>query len=253
MAEALPDPRQDADPRAGRRGRQPEARRNDRAVLDAAREVFAVHGPDASVAQVAAQAGVGMGSLYRRYPTKEALLQHLCQSSMDQQVAAAGRALARGRDPWEALAAFVTECVGFRAGVLSAVAGTIAVTEQMRATAGKAHDLLERLVRRARRAGALRRDAGSVDLHQLIELFSRRPPGDPIAYERLLAVALDGLRAPGFTPLPGPAPDWRAHAARWSDHRVIPTTGLLSGVPPTDPRKTELPKPKMPPSEATSQ
>src|SRR3981081_2261838 len=99
-----------ADPRAGRRGRQAGPRRTDRAVLDAAREVFAVHGPDASVAQVAARAGVGMGSLYRRYPTKEALLQHLCRASMDQQVAAAEEALQGGRDPWEALADFVREC-----------------------------------------------------------------------------------------------------------------------------------------------
>ncbi len=205
-----------ADPRGGKRGRQAEARRNDRAVLDAAREVFTAHGPEASVAQVAALAGVGMGSLYRRYPTKEALLQHLCRASMDQQVSAAQEALARRGDPWEALAGFVRACVAFRAGVLSAVAGTIPVTDDMRATAGHAHDLVERLVRRAKRAGAFRRDAGSVDVHHLIELFSRRPSGDAIAYERLLTVALDGLRAPGPDPLPGPVPDWHTEVRRWS-------------------------------------
>ncbi len=209
-------PGRQGDPRAGRRGRQAEARRNDRAVLDAAREVFAVHGPDASVAQVAAQAGVGMGTLYRRYPTKEALLQHLCQASMDQQVVAAEEALARGTEPWEALAGFVMDCVGFRAGVLSAVAGMIGVTEEMRETAGHAHDLLEQLVRRAKRAGVLRRDAGSVDIHELIELFSRRPAGDTLAHERLLAIALEGLRAPGSNALPGPVPDWQAYVRRWS-------------------------------------
>jgi AcrR family transcriptional regulator len=206
----------DTDPRARTRGRQAEARRNDRAVLDAAREVFAVHGPDASVAQVAAQAAVGMGSLYRRYPSKEALLQYLCQASMDQQVAAAEASLEPGRDPWEALAGFVRECVGFRAGVLSAVAGRIAVTEEMRATARHAHDLLEQLVDRAKRAGALRGDAGSVDIHELIELFSRRPAGNTLAHERLLAVALDGLRSPGPEALPGPATDWQAYVRRWS-------------------------------------
>jgi AcrR family transcriptional regulator len=208
--------REAEDPRAGRRGRQPEARRNDRAVLDAAREVFAVYGPGASVAQVAAQARVGIGTLYRRYPTKEALLQHLCQASMDQQVVAAEAALARGADPWEALAGFVRECAGFRAGVLSAVAGTIGVTEEMRETARRAHDLLERLAGRAREAGALRRDAGSVDIHELIELFSRRPAGGTLAYERLLTVALDGLRAPGTEVLPGPPPDWQSYVHRWS-------------------------------------
>jgi AcrR family transcriptional regulator len=205
------------DPPASTRGRQAEARRNDRAVLDAAREVFAVHGPDASVAQVAAQAGVGMGSLYRRYPTKEALLQHLCRSSMLQQVTAAEEALEPGRDPWEALTGFVRECVGFRAGVLSAVAGRIAVTGEMQGIARHAHDLLEQLVHRARQAGALRGDASSVDIHEFIELFSRRPAGDTLAHERLLAMALDGLRAPGSEPLPGPAPDWHSYVRRWSE------------------------------------
>jgi AcrR family transcriptional regulator len=199
-----------------KRGRQAEARRNDRAVLDAAREVFAVHGPDASVAQVAAQAGVGIGSLYRRYATKDALLQHLCQASMDQQVAAAEEALQPGRNPWEALTNFVRECVEFRAGVLSAVAGTIPVTEEMKATAGKVHDLLERLVRRAKRAGTFRRDAGSVDVHQLIEVFSRRPAGDAIGHKRLLAIALDGLRARGSPTLPSPAPGWHDYVRRWT-------------------------------------
>ena len=207
-----------ADPPAPTRGRQAEARRNDRAVLDAAREVFAVHGPDASVAQVAAQAGVGMGSLYRRYPTKEALLQHLCRTSMLQQVTVAEQALEPGRDPWEALEGFVRECVGFRAGVLSAVAGRIGVTEEMRAIARHAHELLEHLVRRAKRAGALRGDATSIDIHELIELFSRRPTSNTLAHERLLAVALAGLRSPGFEALPEPAPDWQAYAGRWSGH-----------------------------------
>jgi AcrR family transcriptional regulator len=159
-----------------------------------------------------------MGSLYRRYPTKEALLQHLCRASMLQQVRAAEEALAPGGDPWEALAGFVRECVGFRAGVLSAVAGRIAVTEEMRAIARHAHDLLEQLVQGAKRAGALREDASSVDIHELIELFSRRPAGNTLAHERLLAMALDGLRSPGFEALPEPVPDWQSYVRRWSGH-----------------------------------
>ena len=60
----------------------------------------------------------------------------------------AEEALKPGRDPWEQLAGFIRDCVSFRAGVLSAVAGTIPVTDEMKATAGRAHDLLERVVRR---------------------------------------------------------------------------------------------------------
>jgi AcrR family transcriptional regulator len=206
-----------------RRGRQAEARRNDRAVLDAARVVFAVHGPDAPVSAVAAEAGVGMGSLYRRYASKEELLQSLCQASMEQQIAAAGAALAGSDGPWDALAGFIRACVSFRAGVFSSVAGTIPVTAEMSATARHAHELLERLVVQASRAGSLRQDVSSVDIYQLIELFSRRRPDDEGAYQRLLAIALDGLRAPGREPsglmettlLPGSTPTWESYARRW--------------------------------------
>src|SRR5258708_22417229 len=92
------------------RGRQAEARRNDKALLDAARLVFAVYGPEAAVSAVAAQAGVGMGSLYRRYTTKEVLLQELCQESLAQQIAAAEASLASAEEPWDALAGFIRAC-----------------------------------------------------------------------------------------------------------------------------------------------
>src|SRR5260370_13412896 len=117
------------------RGRQAEARRNDQAVLDAARLVFAIHGPEAAVSAVAAEAGVGMGSLYRRYASKEELLQQLCQESLAQQIAAAEAALAGSDEPWDALAGFILACVSFRAGAFSVIAGTIPLTPEMRAAA----------------------------------------------------------------------------------------------------------------------
>jgi AcrR family transcriptional regulator len=200
----------------GRRGRQAEARRNDQAVLEAARLVFAVHGPDAPVSAVAAEAGVGMGSLYRRYASKDALLQHLCQASIEQQVAAAEASLDSDDGPWEALAGFIVACVSFRAGVFASIAGTIPVTPEMEATAQHAHELLDRLVGRALRAGVLRQDVGSVDVSQLIELFSRRRPDDDGVHRRVLAIALDGLRAPGRAPLPGSPPAWDWYVRRWA-------------------------------------
>jgi AcrR family transcriptional regulator len=197
------------------RGRQAEARRNDRALLDAARRVFAVYGPGATVRDVAAEAGIGMGSLYRRYAGKEVLLQQLCRDSLAQQIAAAEHALGSGMDPWSALACFIRACVSFRAGAFSAIAGTIPVTPEMQSTAQHAHELLERLVSRAQQAGAVRQDAGSVDIHRLIELFSRRGTDDD-GYQRLLALALDGLRAVDREPLPGSPPTWQAHARCWT-------------------------------------
>ena len=198
------------------RGRQAEARRNDRVVLDAARLVFAVHGPEAPMSAVAEAAGVGMGSLYRRFASKAEMVQHLCEVSLAQQVSAAENALAGSGGPWQALAGFIGECVSFRAGVFASMAGTIPVTPAMTASAQRAHALLERLVMAAHEAGALRADAGPVDVHYLIGLFSRRPPDDDQAYARLLGIALDGLRAAGGRPLPGSPPDWAGYARRWA-------------------------------------
>jgi len=199
------------------RGRQAEALENDRAVLDAARRVFAVHGPDAPVAAVAAEAGVGIGSLYRRYPSKEALLEYVCLESMRQQEAAAQRGL-DVEDPWEGLASFVRDCVSFRAGVFGAtVAGALETTDELRATAKRANDRVTRLVSRARDAGALRPGVTAVDLLLLIELFSRRRLDDGGAHQRLLAIALDGLSAhPTPTAdLPVPPIPWKAYLSRW--------------------------------------
>jgi AcrR family transcriptional regulator len=185
-------------------------------VLDAARLVFAVHGPDAPMSAVAQAAGVGMGSLYRRFPSKVEMVQYLCEVSLAQQVSAAETALAGRAGPWDALAGFIGECVSFRAGVFSSLAGAMPVTAVMTQSAQRAHTLLETLVAAAHEAGALRADAGPVDVHYLIGLFSRRPPGDEEAYARLLRIALDGLRAAGSRPLPGSPPDWATYARRWA-------------------------------------
>ena len=64
-------------------GRQAEASRNDERVLAAARTVLTA-APDAPMAEIARRAGVGIGTLYRRYPSKEALVQHLCLDGMRQ-------------------------------------------------------------------------------------------------------------------------------------------------------------------------
>jgi len=199
-----------------KRGRQVEARRNDQAVLDAARLVFAVHGPDAAVSAVAREAGIGMGSLYRRYASKEELLRTLCRQSLAEQLVAAETALGSGDEPWDALTGFIRACVSFRAGAFTPLAGTIPVTAEMTTTARCVHESLELLVSRAHEAGALRPDVAGVDLHQLIELFSRRRPDDGGAYQRLLAIALDGLRAPGAAPLPCSPSTWEALARQWT-------------------------------------
>ncbi|NRQ35435.1 TetR/AcrR family transcriptional regulator [Nonomuraea sp. NN258] len=189
-------------------------------MLEAAHEVFTTQGFDAPVSAIAKQAGVGMGSLYRRYRTKEELLQRLCLIAMERVVEAAESALADD-DPWEGLARYVRRCVGFRSGALAPVAGTIEVTDEMWRTSRKATDLAERLIARAHEAGVLRTDVTALDVSLLMEQFSRPAPGPPSerhqhVKQRLLAIALDGLRAPGVTELPGDPPDLEWYEGRWA-------------------------------------
>lgn len=196
------------------RGRQAEARRNDDAVLAAARVVFATQGPDAPMSAVATQAGVGMGSLYRRFATKAEMLDFLCEASLRQQVEIAEAALDLA-DPLESVSAYVRECVELRVGVLTVLAGEVTASDGTRSLAQRAHALLDRIVTRAQSAGVLRADVGTVDIYRLIELFSRRGFADASAHQRLVALALDGLRAPGLTALPGATPTWAEYGRQW--------------------------------------
>jgi AcrR family transcriptional regulator len=116
------------------RGRQAQARRNDLAVLEAARDVFTAQGAGAPISAVAERAGVGMGTLYRRYGSKSELLQHLCLLAMEQALEAAGEAL-KSDDPWAGLAGYITACVELRSGALASLAPTIETTAEMRRTA----------------------------------------------------------------------------------------------------------------------
>src|ERR1700757_3030890 len=103
-------------------GRQAEARRNDLAVLEAARGGLSARGADARISAVAERAGVGMGTLYRRYGSKTELLQRLCVLAMEQALAAADQSLAMD-EPWDALSSYVHACVGFSAGAFAPLAG----------------------------------------------------------------------------------------------------------------------------------
>lgn len=202
------------------RGRHAEGLRNDGRVLEAARDVFTKHGLGAPVAAVAQQAGVGIGSLYRRYGSKQELLQLLCVLAMKQVIDAAQLALADA-DAWRGLTTYIHRCVVNRSGALAPVAGSVQVTEEMEITSERARTLGEKVIERAHTSGDLRSDATAVDIALLIELFSRRVPIggeelDDIIRDRLLAVAVAGLRAPSQEPLPGYPIDFAQYAARWT-------------------------------------
>ena len=219
------------------RGRQAEARRNDLVVLEAARDVFTAQGAAAPISAVAERAGVGMGTLYRRYGSKTELLQRLCVLAMEQTLAAADEALQAG-DPWTGLAGFVRACVELRSGALASLAGQIETTAEMLGTARRSMARTSDIVARAHRDGSLRADVTALDITWLIEQFSRRPP-DPVDPDeernvraRLVAIALDGLRARPGAALPAPAdqagalpgrpPSRAQYVNRWSHQAVAP-------------------------------
>src|SRR3954447_11493186 len=99
-------------------GRKAQAARNDQRILDSARAVFLAD-PDAPIAAVAEHAGVGISALYRRYRSKEELLQRLADDGMDRYLAEVEAALADDRDPWEAFAAFMRRCLDIGAGSMT--------------------------------------------------------------------------------------------------------------------------------------
>ena len=208
--------------------RQAEAEANDRALLDAAREVIAVDGAHASVAAIAARAGVGIGTLYRRYRTKQELFQHLVETGLDRWLAAATAGLAHD-DPWDGLAHYVLTGIDIGQAALGAIAGTIEITDQITEKNQRCDAAVDALIARAHAAGVLRPDVTRTDLHLLIEQLSKSPMIDQLrqqgrtdlvdmathARARINAIALDGLRTGSPRQLPGTPPDATLLSERW--------------------------------------
>src|SRR5262249_44282262 len=169
---------------------------NDILVLEAAREVFSVHGADASVALVAKRAGVGMGSLYRRYGSKTQLLQRLCILAMEQAIDAANAALA-SEDAWTGLADYVRTSVAAGSGALAPLAGTIETTPHMWEVSRRGRELLDSVVARAHREGGRsaprRHFPGHSLAHRAVRQACCRAPGCP-GRERSPAPAGDRTR-----------------------------------------------------------
>jgi AcrR family transcriptional regulator len=200
-------------------GRRAQAARNDERILEAAREVF-VANPEAPIAAVAERAGVGISALYRRYASKEGLLRRLCADGLERYIAAVEAALADQGDAWEAFAGFMRRAVDADSTALTLrLAGTFQPTEELYREAARAQELNERLFERTRAAGALRPDITVNDIGLVLEQLAAVKLGDrPRTGQlrhRYLTLALDGLKAPARTPLPGPPPNWQELSGRW--------------------------------------
>jgi AcrR family transcriptional regulator len=201
-------------------GRRAEAARNDERILESARAVF-VADPGAPISAVAEHAGVGVGALYRRYPSKEELLRRICADGLQRFIAAAEAALAEAGDPWDAFAGFMRRCVDADTNSLTQrLAGTFTPTEGLYREAGRAQGLVSALFDRTQAAGVIRADLVVGDVGLLLEQVAALRIGDPqrIAElrHRYLALLLDAVRTSSPEPLPGPPPAWEELAARWN-------------------------------------
>lgn len=195
-------------------------------VLHSARAVFAAHGLEAKLVDVARHAGVGVGTVYRRFGSKDQLIEHLFASRM-QDVVALAEAAAKVSDPWEGLVQFLEDSTlmmaedrGLRDLVINNRAvpaklsepgppdGLAGVVDQMR---DEIHTWTILLVDRAKEAGALRADFEATDIPvvslsiQAVADFAG--PEAPDVWKRVLGFAIDGLRASrtGHTELAAPA------------------------------------------------
>jgi AcrR family transcriptional regulator len=204
-------------------GRKAQAARNDQRILDSARAVFLAD-PEAPIAAVAEHAGVGISALYRRYRSKEELLQRLAGDGLRDYLAAVEAALADEGDPWTAFAAFMRRCLDAGTSSLTArLAGSFTATEEMNRDGQRSFELTQRLLERTKAAGALRPEIEVGDLSLLFEQLQGVNAGEGAERRqqlrgRYLALVLDALRAPaaGGAPLPGPPPTWAEISGRYN-------------------------------------
>jgi AcrR family transcriptional regulator len=201
-------------------GRQAQAMRNDRLILEAAREVFTAD-PAAPISAVAERAGVGISALYRRYESKEELLRSLAMEGLQRYIAIAEEALADEGDPWEAFARFMRRAVEANTHAITLhLAGAFTPSEALWREGERGGDLTRRIVERARDAGVIRPEIELGDLPMLFEQLAVIDLGDRERTRELrhryLTLMLDALHMPAAEPLPGSAPTWDEISSRYA-------------------------------------
>ena len=159
--------RPEAVPRNPRRKPRTDALRNRERLLDVAREAFTRYGAEASLDEIARQAGVGPGTLYRHFPTRDALIEAVYRSEVGK-LAAAARKLAEAKSPIEALKAWMLLFIDHIAAkqiiapaLNSIVGGASKLYEGAR---GEIQGAMDALVKRAVKSGVIRKDLDAFDL-----------------------------------------------------------------------------------------
>ncbi len=172
-----------------------DARRNYEKLFVAAREAFSEDGAEASLEDIARRANVGIGTLYRHFPTRQALLEAVYVDEVE----ALSQSATELADlpPWDALSAWLRRYVSYAttkralAQELNASAGETTVFQTCK---GAIFAAGEPLLQRAQEAGVVRRDTDFTDIARMVFGIAAIPATDPEQIERILDVALDGLR-----------------------------------------------------------
>ena len=179
-----------------------DARRNREKVLEAAAATFAETGIDTQVDDIARRAGLGVGTVYRHFPTKDALIEALAEAHFDRLADVVEAALELEGDPWTV---FVDTIWGTAGPAAVDVAWCEIIAGHPRSVETAAHGqqrlatATSTLIARAQATGAMRPDATVADVKTIMcgfgHIAASQRAGAPVDWERYLTIALDGLRA----------------------------------------------------------
>jgi AcrR family transcriptional regulator len=178
-----------------------DARRNYQALVSAASAVFIEHGADdASLEEIARRAGVGIGTLYRHFPTRQALLEAVYRDQVQVMCTRASELLTT-EPPGEALVTWLRALVQFGSTKRSLTSGLLATldkdSELLSSCSAMMRQSADALLARAQDAGVVRRDVRSVDLLRMvhgISMVAQRAPADAGQADRMIGLIMDGLR-----------------------------------------------------------
>jgi AcrR family transcriptional regulator len=197
-------------PDEGTRPLRSDAARNRELILNTAAEVFAELGLDAGYDEIARRAGVGVGTVYRRFPERSELIHALFESLIEEMVAI-GEEASRLPDAWEGLTMFLEKTLERQVadrGLKEVMVRTITDDEHISIGRERIGPIFEDLIARAHADGSLRPDVEANDIGlQLIITSSLTTPEQPDLWRRYLALFLDAVRTkPLKTRLPLAAP-----------------------------------------------
>jgi AcrR family transcriptional regulator len=174
-----------------------DARRNYERLMSAARDAFTEHGAEASMDDIAKRAAVGPGTLYRHFPTREALLSAVYRSNVEE-MAVRAAALSETLPPQEALTAWLRlqlDFIKYKRGLGAAVKSMLASDSQTLAWCRETmRDTLRQLLDGAQEAGFIRLDIEAAEVLRLVHGVGMACETAPEQADRLLSIVLDGLR-----------------------------------------------------------